>query len=166
MKSLKDWIKSLNIIDPKDIKVIAVSGDTIDIKIGNKVYQNVKPKRPFPYTHPEYIILTVGDEEEIGIIKDYRKLDKRSRKLLERALEVLYFMPKIKKILSIRTTGWLYEWNVETDKGSTSFNTYSRCIRFITDKKVVIYDIHGNVYCIEDIHKLDTRSLMLLSFMM
>ena len=166
MRGLKDWIAQLRILDPKHVKVVKAEVDVVDVEICGRLYHNVKPRRPFPLTHPEYVIFFKEDDEEVGILRDYRKLDKESRAHLERVLNVIYFMPQVKRILSINTSGWTYKWLVETDKGIVNFETWSRCIRIIKGKKVIIYDIHGGVYCINDISKLDTRSLLWLSVLM
>ncbi len=162
--SLSEWVKRLRILDPTKVKVLDVRLDTVDIEIEGKVYTNVTPRRPFPYTHPEYVILYDQNDEEIGILKDYRKLDKQSRERLERALDLIYFVPKIRRILGVQTVGRHYRWTVLTDRGVVNFETRTSCARILSDGKVIIKDINGAVYCIENLYKLDPRSLAWLSF--
>jgi len=165
--SLDKWLKSMRILDPKKIRVLNADLDTLDMEIDGVVFKGVKPRRPFPYTHPEYLILYDKDEKEIGIIRDYRKLDKRSRHLLEKVLNVIYFMPTIERILSItRSKGWKYKWKVETDKGYCEFETWGRCARLLPNGRIIITDTSGNVYQIKNIASLDSKSISWLMFIL
>ena len=165
--SLEKWIKSLRILNPKKVKVIRAELDTIDLEIEGMVFTDVRPRRPFPYTHPEYIIFYDKDEKEIGILHDYRKLDRKSRALLEQVLNLIYFMPTIKRILSIdRSKGWKYLWRVETDKGFREFETHGRCTRLLPDGRIIITDASGNVYQIKNLNELDSKSIAWLMFVL
>jgi len=161
--SIKEWVNKLKILDPEDVKVLGARIDTIDIEVNGVLYTNVRLKRPFPYTHPECLILYDSNDEEVGILRDYRKLDKESKNLVERVLEVVYFMPRVKRILSINPRGGVYEWVVDTDKGLIKFKTWRSCARLLSNGKVIIKDVDGNVYCVENIFKLNSRSQALLS---
>jgi len=161
--SIKEWVSKLKILDPKKVKVLSANVDTIDLEVNGILYINAKPRRPFPYTHPECLIFYTSSDEEIGMLRDYRKLDRKSQRLLEHVLNVVYFMPKIKRIVSISSRGGLYEWVVDTDKGLIKFKTWSSCARFLSNGKVIIKDVNGNVYCVENIFKLNPRNQALLS---
>jgi len=161
--SIREWVTKLRILDPEKVRVLSARMDTVDLEVNGTLYTNVKLKRPFPYTRPECLILYTNDDREIGILRDYRKLDKGSKELLERVLEIIYFMPKIKRIMSVNSRGGYYEWVVDTDKGVIKFKTWRSCARFLSNGKVIIKDINGNVYCVENIFRLNTKSQALLS---
>ncbi len=158
MSSIEEWIKQLKILDPRKVKIFEAFVDTINVEINGKVYCNVKPRRPFPYTHPEYIIFYAEDDTELGILPDYRKLDKGSRERLERVLKIIYYIPTVKRIIKLDTTKSRYEWQLETDKGEVTIKTWSRCTRWLPNGKLLIYDIDGNVYLVENVLKLDPKS--------
>ncbi len=159
---IEEWVKKLNIIDPRKVKIVGVHLDTFDAEINGKFYCNIKPKKPFPYTRPEYLILYTQNGEEVGILRDYRRLDGKSRESLERVLNIIYFIPRVKRILGLKAEGWIYEWVIETDKGIVKFKSYSRCTRQIGPFKVLLKDVNTNVYLIEDLRRLDSKSLSLL----
>ena len=69
--SIKEWIAKLNILNPKRVKIISSHLDTVDLEIDGKIYFNVIPKRPFPFTKPEFIIFYTADNHEIGILYYY-----------------------------------------------------------------------------------------------
>jgi len=158
MVGIEEWIKSLRLLDPKKVRIFDAFIDTINVEINGRIYCNVKPRRPFPYTHPEYIILYTEEDDEIGILPDYRKLDRKSRKHLERVLEIIYYVPKVKRINKLDTTKSKYEWEIVTDKGVINIRTWSRCTRWLPNGKLLIYDINGNVYMVENINNLDVKS--------
>ena len=161
--SLKEWLSKLKILNPSDVKITSAYIDTIDLIIKGKVYSNVVPKKPFPYTRPYYIIFYTLDGKELGILRDYRKLDKESKKLLEKVLDTLYFIPKIKKVISIKFVQGKYRWVVDTDKGRIEFETWSSCSKMLSNGKIIIKDVHGRVYCIENLFSLDAKSISLIS---
>jgi len=160
---IEEWVAKLRILDPSRVRVVSVRTDTVDVEVDGALHAGVRPRRPFPYTHPECVILYGPGDEEIGIIRDYRRLDERSRELLERALGVIYFTPRVKRIIRVSSRGGRYEWLVETDRGVVKFETWSSCTRFLSNGKVVIKDVNGNVYCVENFFRLDKRSQLLLS---
>jgi len=160
----KELLKILRILNPMDIVIDKdkVRGVLILKTKQGKVYDDIVVKRPFPYSRPFFIILYTRDGKEIGVIKDYRALDPRSFKILDEELERIYFIPRILRIKSIvpKTYG-VFEWHVRTDKGDIVFVTKGKSIRFLGDK-VIIKDEDGIAYLIEDLKKLDRRSIDLL----
>ena len=157
-------IKELTILEPSRIRVVAARLDEIDLEIDGKMIKGVKLKRPFPYSHPE-IIIFYQDEKELGILLNYKLLDSKSRELLESVLRVVYFMPVIKKILDISRVRGRYRWKVVTDKGEETFETWSRCVRVLPDGRMIVKDVHGRAYLVDNVEKLDSRSRLLLNMM-
>ena len=157
-------LSTLKILEPPRVKVLEAKLDELTIDVDGTVYSGVRPRRPFPFSHPEIVIFYRGDEE-IGLLRDYRKLDPRSRELLERVLKVIYFMPKVLKVLGIRSVEGKYEWRVVTDKGETTFYSWGRCVRVLRDGRLIIRDIYGRAYLVEEPEKLDARSRLYLSMM-
>jgi hypothetical protein len=157
-------LSTLKILDPSRVRVLEAKLDELTLEVDGAVYSGVRPRRPFPFSHPEIVIFYRGDEE-VGMLRDYRKLDPRSRELLEKVLKVIYFMPKVRKVLSIRSVEGKYEWRVVTDKGEVSFYSWGRCVRVLHDGRLVIRDIYGRAYIVEEPEKLDGRSRLYLGMM-
>lgn len=155
---------TLKVLDPSRVRVLEAKLDEVAVEIDGVVYRGVRPRRPFPFSYPE-IIIFYRDNEELGMLRDYRKLDPRSRELLESALNIIYFMPKVRRILSIRSVEGKYEWRVVTDKGEVTFLSWGRCVRVLHDGRLVIRDIHNRAYMVEEPEKLDSRSRLYLSMM-
>jgi len=156
---LKDFLKILNIVDPKDVAIkLNEKNDALIIKNKDAIYTNVIPERPFPISHPEFIILKDAKDHDICTIKDISKLDRESRKNLEKLLDKLYFIPKIVEIVRLEASGDKFEWETITNRGRRKFNTRGReSITFI-ENKIIITDTYHNLYEIENIQKIDERS--------
>jgi hypothetical protein len=155
---------ALKVLDAARVRVIEARFDELTLEVEGTVYKGVRPRRPFPFSYPE-IVIFYNDKEEIGMLRDYRELDARSRELLESVLKIVYFMPKVRKVLSIRSVEGKYEWRVVTDKGEVTFQSWGRCVRVLRDGRLLIRDIYNRAYIVEEPEKLDSRSRLYLSMM-
>lgn len=157
---LSDFLKNLNILDPKKVKIfIEEQENTLKLVVDGKLFSGLTPARPFPITHPEFIIFRDGYGEDVCIIKDYRDLDENSRRNLQIVLDKLYFIPRILKIKKIETSGDEFLWEVMTDRGPRMFRTRGRMSVMQIERRIVITDVNDNVYEIEDLYKLDSHSI-------
>jgi len=156
---------SIKLLDPHNVKVIDEGIDTVNITIGRNRYFNVTPRRPFPLSHPEVIIFYDQDENEIGVIADYRKLDRESRKKLEKVLNTIYYIPLIKRIEKIEQKEKKYVWTIVLEKvGKTEIETWSKCVKIMPDGKIFVKDVNGQIFTVE-ISKLDQKSRTFLGTM-
>ncbi|MEM3479671.1 MAG: DUF1854 domain-containing protein [Candidatus Bathyarchaeia archaeon] len=156
---LSDFLKNLNILDPKKVKVFLEEENTLKLVVDGKVFSGLMPARPFPITHPEFIIFRDSYGVDVCMIKDYRDLDEISRRNLQAILNKIYFIPKILRIKRIETSGDEFLWEVLTDKGPKMFRTRGRMSVMQIERRVVITDVNDNVYEIEDLYKLDPHSM-------
>jgi len=155
--------KWINLVDPKEVEArFSEKGNALTLKVNGVTYSEVVPRKPFPLSRPNFIIFTTRDGEEICAVKDYTKMDPNSVKAVEKLLNKMYFIPKIKRVIALNYEGGAYVWAVETDKGRREFKTRGRRIYQMDDGKIVITDTHGNVYLIENPARLDRRSREML----
>lgn len=164
MPLIEDFLRRTWIIDAEKIRILK-SGKPNAVKIeilsnGNSL--EVTPKKPFPISYPYFLIFIDAQGNEIGILEDYRKIDRESREILEELLEKLYFIPKIKRVKKLETSGDEFVWQVETDKGVKEFRTRGRRSLSRSGEKIIIIDTNDNVYMVEDLNKIDRASRMLL----
>ncbi|KYH36751.1 MAG: hypothetical protein AYL29_011220 [Candidatus Bathyarchaeota archaeon B24] len=156
----------LKAIDPKTVKVLKAGLDTVDISVNGKLYSNVIPRKPFPLSHPEVVLLCTEDGREIGVIEDCRKLDAKSRGELEKVLDVIYYIPRIKRINKIDHKEQKYVWKVEIEEGKDiEIVTWSRCVRIMPDGRIFIKDVNGHYYEVRSLSSLDLKSKILLGTM-
>ncbi|MEM2940574.1 MAG: DUF1854 domain-containing protein [Thermoproteota archaeon] len=163
MPLLEDFLSKIWIIDAKKIRVL--KGDKLNtVKILNNKEElfEVIPKKPFPISHPYFLMFTDIQGNEIGILEDYQKIEGESKEVLEELLDKLYFIPKIRHVKKLETSGDEFVWQVETDRGIRDFRTRGRRNLSRSEEKIVIIDTNDNVYIVEDLNKIDERSRILL----
>lgn len=133
-----------------------------DLGEGRRDYGRVKLHRAFPFTRlDEYIsVLTPEDEDELGVILSLGDLDEGSAAACKKELERKYFVPKLRKIRSIKSKfGYTY-WECDTDCGVMSFtvaDTFKNVVK-ISEIRLLVIDADGARYEIPDINLLDSRS--------
>ncbi len=128
----------------------------------------VKPIRYFPFSEDEYFIGLFKIEpngavvKEIALITDLKRLDEKSRKLIEEELNKDYPLQHVIQIISIKQIGKVFKWKVKTIEAEGEFDVSSQNdINTISSSLVSVKDTKGNKYKIK-LAKLDPHSLSLL----
>jgi len=123
-------------------------------------YSRIVPMRILPFHEPERYISLTADGKEIGILKDISVLSAEQADLLRAALNQRYFCPKITAIHSVKEKmGYVYiDASLEGGKKLFAVKDSSRDIRLLDDKRILIFDVDGNRYSIDDLWTLDTKS--------
>jgi len=130
----------------------------------NGMHEGVVPVRSFPIAAPESGIAIVdADGRELAWIDNLDQLPAAARALLEEELQNREFLPVIKRIRHVSTFAVPSTWEVETDRGVTTFVLKGEeDIRRIAPSKLLIADSHGVQYLIRDQQALDKGSRKLL----
>ena len=90
------------------------------------------------------------------MIRALSELDPEQAQIIREQLELRYFMPKIRKITEVRDEyGYAY-FDVITDMGEAHFviPMSGGAIVTLSDVRLIITDLDGNRYEIEDVTKL------------
>jgi ATP-binding cassette subfamily C protein len=168
---ISDFLVQLNIVPAEKLKVeLGNRSDRVRITLNGIVYDNIIPKMPFPLSIPEFVIFVQvqtsekgePQNQEICMLKDFRKLDEHSRHALEEVLQKIYFIPRVLKVERLETSGDEFEWEILTDRGPRKLHTRGRRNVISMGTRIVIIDTHDNIYYVEDVRKLDGKSRMLL----
>lgn len=171
--ALTDQTEEMNILDPENIE-LEINGEqevTLKLKKSDKVFENIEINPAFPLTKiGRYLSLRKPRDkknkigEEIGIIRDIEELNKSSKKAIDKAIDKIYFMPKIIKIYSIEEEYGVTRWEVKTEKGKRGFDIKSRRkdVRPHGNGRIVIHDVDSNRYEIPDYKELDPESREIL----
>lgn len=157
---------TFNLLDPAEIRVEQDEDGVVWVRPFDGEARMVDRAVPsFPLTQ-SHAFVTIFDEqgEEIGVIRSLRKLDHRSRKLLEEEIERSYFMPEIQQILDVKEGLGLETWEVVTSKGERTFEvrTSRRDVRPVGRRRLLIKDVDGNRFDIPDWAQLDAPSQLLI----
>ena len=127
----------------------------------DKVYDRVFLHRAFPFDKLwEYISVLDIDSNEIGLIVSVSDFSEEQQELLTSELKRKYYSPIIRKILSVKDQFGFSYWKVITDDGEIAFTMQDtfRNIIHVSDTKIILSDVDGNRFVIEDTTALDRKS--------
>ena len=124
----------------------------------------VKLRRCFPWSHPErYIALQTLENEELAFVSDPAELAAPSRAALCQALTEAAFVFQIRKVYSVEEDFELRCFVVETPQGRRAFQTaLDAWPRETSDGGLLIEDVAGDVFRIDDPEALDPKSRALV----
>ena len=117
----------------------------LSLSYEGKKWDRIQVIRLFPFTEPDSFLSIRTVEErshEIGVIKNIKEVDKKTRKMLLEQLNLHYFTPVIQKILDIKDEyGYAY-FHVMTDRGECRFtiNMGSNAVVRLSDCRLLITD--------------------------
>jgi hypothetical protein len=120
----------------------------------------VEPVRGFPMSDPGHWIALVDEKgREVAMVEDLDDLSPATRELLEQELARREFVPRIDQIVRISRDTAPCDWDVETDRGRTTFTLDSvDMVRRLADNRVLVTDARGLRYQIQDPTTLDRAS--------
>jgi len=111
----------------------------------------------------DYVSFLDAEGEEIALVARPDELDEESRTIVAAALERMYYVPRIRRVDSIKETWGVSHWEVLTDCGYASFEVVDReHIRKLSGGRFLIQDADGNRFEIEDASELDPQSRKLI----
>lgn len=117
--------------------------------------------RCFPFESPdEYISVLNKDGREYGMILKLSELPEESQTIIRNELNRKYLCPIIERILSVKEKLDYSFWEVTTDKGKMSFSMHDtyRNIAKVGNGTLILTDVDGNRFRINDVSKLDRKS--------
>ncbi len=117
--------------------------------------------RCFPFETPdEYISVLNKDGREYAMIRNLTDLSDESQAIIRQELTRKYYCPTIKKIKSLKEKLDYSFWEVETDSGEMAFSMHDtyRNIARVGNGMLIITDVDGNRYRINDVALLDRKS--------
>lgn len=155
---------TINLLTPDNAFFSLTEGGFISLKTKDSEYKRVNVIRTFPFTAAnEYLSVREvdGKQDEIGIIENLDIFDEDTKNIINKQLEIRYFMPKILRIYSIKEQYGHTHWHVLTDKGKCRFSSASGSGESVIQlgNRVIIKDSVENRYEIEDIEKLNPKEL-------
>jgi hypothetical protein len=124
----------------------------------------VAPVPCFPWSEPNnYISLRDESGAEVGFVHSATELDHSSRSALERTLRHTGFVFTVTSIEKVEDEFELRTWTVNTRQGRRSFQTkVDEWPRILGNGAVIIRDLCGDFYQIEDQAALDPASRKLI----
>ena len=129
-----------------------------------RAQEGVVPVRAFPITAPDQGIALIDPQgHELAWIDHLIDLPDELRVLVEAELSNREFMPEIESILDVSSFATPSTWQVETDRGETTFILKGEeNIRRLTSSALLITESHGIHFLIRDRFALDHHSRKIL----
>ena len=118
----------------------------------------------FPWSEPlRYFSLRDDDENEVALIAEPGDLDNSSRNAVERALAEAGFVLEINGVDEIKEDYEIRNWKVRTKQGKRTFQTMlDDWPLMLPTGSLLLRDVAGDLFLIEDPNKLDERSRQLI----
>lgn len=156
--------ESVPLINPEKARIWEDEFRVLHLQAEGKHYADIHPRRAFPVSgKANYVSFLDANEREVALLADPERLDEESSRTLDRALQRMYYVPKIVAVLSISEAWGVSRWEVLTDRGYASFEvTNHEDIRKLPNGRYLIHDADGNRFEIENANKLDPRSQALI----
>ncbi len=154
-----DWL-----VMPEQVRVWQDAFHRLHVSVDGQQHQNVRPRRAFPLSgKADYVSFLNEEDDEVALLAHPHDLDKESRRALEEALAKVYYVAKITRVDDIRETMGVTHWQVQTDRGYAAFEVVERHnIRTLPGGRLLIVDVDGNRFQIDDTGALDERSQTLI----
>lgn len=127
-------------------------------------YDRVGVYRTFPMSNPDIFISIREPNEkarEVAVIKDLKDIDEEQATILREQLDLRYFIPKIERIIDIKSEHGYAYFDVVTDFGQCRFTIHMSGggVVHLSDVRIMITDIDGNRFEIIDVTKLSAGEL-------
>lgn len=134
------------------------------IDAGGRQQSGVEVVRAFPLSDPRHGIAICDPQgRELVWIDDLDALPPALAQQIEDELAKREFVPVIRRIVRVSAPVEPSEWEVETDRGPTSFILGSEDdVHELDGRRALLTDTHGIRYLILDIEQLDANSRRLL----
>ncbi|MCL2456977.1 MAG: DUF1854 domain-containing protein [Defluviitaleaceae bacterium] len=157
----------LGILNIRDAEFYNGSGGFAGLRYGGEDYSHIILRRIMPLAHPfEYISVADHDNKEIGILKRVDDLPPQQREIVTTELDNRYYSPEVLEVVSVQDKlGYVYMELRLKNKNGTEYKKncavkdVSRNIRMLSDTSVIIFDVDGNRYVVENIKRLSRQSL-------
>jgi len=156
---------SISTLAPADFQLQRhASGRLVLTDSEGQQHLGVVPVRAFPIAAPdEGISLVSGEGHELVWLDSLGGLPPEIRSLLEEELALRDFVPEITRLKRVSSFGTPSTWEVETDRGDTSFVLKGEeDIRRLSRQSLLIAAGHGVHFSVKDMGALDRASRRLL----
>jgi hypothetical protein len=139
-------------------------GQLVLIDADGRQHAGVEVVRAFPLSDPHHsIAICDARGRELVWLDDLDALPPPLAQQIGEELAKHEFVPIIRRILKVSAPVEPSEWEVETDRGRTSFVLNSEDdVHELDEHRALITDAHGIRYLISDIGQLDATSRRLL----
>lgn len=144
-------------------------GRMLSLRIGDEYYASVYLHCSFPHTdRSQFISVRTADHQEVGMIRALADFPRETVSLLEEFIHLRYFAPRITKVIHIKEEFGYSYWETETSAGHSRFTVRrgGSHIQSVGENRLMITDVDGNRYMIEDVNALTDKEYRMVEMCM
>ncbi len=156
---------SISFLPPEGCRLEINENGFLVMSLDGENKGRVKLIKTYPYSlDDEYICVHDLDDNEIGIIRDLKKLNKSSYENAVKELKNRYYCPTVSAVKSIkeRMGHFYFETVIDGKNKSFTVRDLTRNIRFSGENTLLIFDVDGNRYIVPEYEKIEQKSKRLL----
>lgn len=147
-------------LTPGNTKFVKTAGNMLSVQVDGLDYPVVYLHCSFPHSNKRiFISVRTSENKEIGIIKSLDDFPNDIVNLLEEQIQMRYFAPEITKVIKIHDEFGYSYWETETNAGHLRFTVRKGGgnVKLVSANKVMISDVDGNRFMIENINALSDK---------
>lgn len=167
-KELSDAAQ-IRYLTPANCMFYKTTGNMLAVKADEEEFPVVYLHCSFPHKNDRiYISVRTGDNKEVGMIQSIDDFPAETASLLEEQIRVRYYTPSITKVIKIREEFGYSYWETETTAGACRFTVRAggTNVKPVTDCKLLITDVNGNRFVIEDVEQLSDKEYRMVEMCM
>jgi len=157
----------IGLMNTSEAEFYVTEGGFAGLRYQGKDYPHIVLRRVLPIREPmRYISVADHENKEIAIIHAVDDLTGEQRDIVINELENRYYSPFILEVMSVKDKlGYVYiEMRVQNKNGSAytkncAVKDVSKNIRMLSETSLIIFDVDGNRYIVEELEKLDKNSI-------
>ena len=157
----------IGLMDVSKAEFYVTNGGFTGLRYQGEDYPHIVLRRSLPIREPmKYISVADHENKEIGIIRAIEDLSDSQQEIVINELDNRYYAPHVLEVLSVKDKlGYVYiEMRVQNKSGKAyakncAIKDVNRNIRMLSDTALIIFDVDGNRYIIEDLGRLDKNSI-------
>jgi hypothetical protein len=149
-------------MNPTELNLFYEPKDRLRLTVGEELsYHTVKPVWSAPLSRPgQFLALLNGKGEEIVTISNPDELPSESQDAVKEELRRRYLTATVEEIVHAKFEYGATYWSVDTDRGKRDFVTQhlQENAIWLSDTHLLLLDVDGNRFEIEDTTALNARS--------
>jgi hypothetical protein len=156
-------------LDPDEVRVFRDEDGRLFATVAEELTV-LRPRflRVHPLTDPDRYLAIVGPDPEgkdFGLLRNWRRLDRESRDIVNGELNRRYLHPVVKRIMSLRDYFGVAVCVFDTDRGlrEATLRDVRDNVIYLGQSRILLTDAEGNRYDIRDVGALDAASKAMLA---
>ncbi|MCL1808058.1 MAG: DUF1854 domain-containing protein [Oscillospiraceae bacterium] len=156
----------LGLMDHDKAEFYETPGGFTGFRYNGEDYKRIVLRRATPIADPSaYISVADHENKEICVIRSLSDLSDDQLKIVSGELDRRYYCPEIVEIKSVKDKmGYIYMEMRVTGRGEAfdkncAVKDVSKNIRLLDDGRLIVFDVDGNRYIVQDMSALDKKSV-------